>query len=197
MKFPELKAIAALTFIMPIFFAVMWVSSAAVDGSWTFGVNSLSDMGISDNAVSAFLFNFGCIVTGISGIVIGLGLFAYGKRTVRVSGILYIVSMFFLALVGVFTLDNYPMHSFVASSFGLTMYISIIVSSVSDWRLSWYLYFDVVFITTTSIIVATQPFPMWEALLTIASMIWIAITGYKIVIREESLFGDVPRFGSD
>ena len=193
MKVPELKVFAYLAFIMPVFFAVMWIMSATIDGHWTFGVNSLSDMGISDNAVSAFLFNFACIFTGLFGAVIGFGSVAYGRRTIKTAGILYIISMLFLSLVGVFTLHS-PLHFFVASSYGVFITLSLLVTSVSDWKLSWYFYLDLVIIVGGLIVVLTQEFAVWEAIMVIAALIWTLVIGYKMIIREETLYSEEPSF---
>jgi hypothetical membrane protein len=193
MKFPELRCIIPLTVIMPIFFATMWILSATIDGKWTFGVNSLSDMGISENAVCAFLFNFGCVVAGLGGFVISLATFAYGKKTLRFGGIVAAVSFLFLSLVGVFTLNTFEAHSFVASTFGVLLFISIVLSSVSDYKVSWYLYFDIPFIVTVAAVVLTQPFPLWEAITVIGSLIWIMVLGYKMHVHDDRLFGDEPR----
>ncbi len=190
MEIPKVKVFAYLAFIMPIFFSTMWILSATMDGRWTFGVNSLSDMGISENATSAFLFNFGCIFTGIFGAMIGFGMFAYGRRTNKASGLLYIVSMIFLALVGVFTLPQ-TMHYVVATSYGLFFGLSVLVSSVSDWRLSWYPYFDIVYIVFSIIVVGTQVFEMWEPIMVIAAMFWTVITGYKMM-HEKGLYDEEP-----
>ena len=194
MKTPGLRFFAYLAFIMPLFFAVMWILSATTDGEWAFGVKSLSDMGISENPLSAFLFNFACIFTGLSGTVIGFGSFAYGKRTMRIGGVLYMISMVFLAMVGVFTLPQ-TMHYIVASSFGIIFALSVLVSSVSDWKCSWFFYFDIAFIIAGAIIVGTQPFPVWEAIMVIGAMLWTAVLGYKMLIRVDELFSDVPAIG--
>lgn len=193
MKFPELRFFALLSLIMPIFFATMWISSATIDGEWTFGVNSLSDMGVSENAVSAFLFNFGCIMTGLGGFIISIGTFAYGKRTLRFSGLIAAASFIFLSLVGVFTLNIFPVHSFVASTFGVLLFISMVLSSVSDFKVSWYLYFDIPFIMAIAAIVLTQPFAVWEAITVIGAMVWILVLGYKMHVRDDRLFGDGPK----
>ena len=192
MEFPELRRIIPLTVIMPIFFATIWILSATIDGRWTFGVNSLSDMGVSENALSAFLFNFGCIVAGLGGFVISIATFAYGKGTLRVGGAVAAAGFFFLSLVGVFTLDIYPIHSFVASTFGVLLFVSIVVSSISDYRISWYLYFDIPFIIVMIVIVLTQPFAVWEALTVIGAMMWILVLGYKMCVKNDELFGDEP-----
>ena len=190
MKVPGLRFFITLTIVMPIFFSIMWILSASIDGKWAFGVNSLSDMGISENAISAFLFNFGCIVTGLFGSFIGFGMFAYGKRTMKYAGILYIISMIFLAFVGVFTLPQ-RMHYIVASSYGIFFALSVVVATPSDWKLSWYLYFDIIFIIFGLIIVGTQTFPVWEAVMVIAAMVWTVVLGYKM-FKEDALFSDEP-----
>lgn len=188
MKIPELKVFGYLAVVVPLLFIVLWILSATIDGSWQFGVNSLSDMGISDNAVSAFLFNFGCMITGILGMIFGAGMIAYGKRTLKVGGVMYIIGMVFLSLVGVFTLDNYDMHRFVATTFSAVSGLAIVVCSVSDWKVSWYLYVDVVLIGFSIIVFMTTHFEMWEPLITIASMIWVFIQGIKMLRKEEELF---------
>lgn len=197
MRSPPLKMFGYVALAAPVFFAIMWISSAATDGAWQFGVLSLSDMGISKNPLSAFLFNFGCIATGICGVFIGFGMFAYGKRTLKAGGIIYMAGMFFLSLVGVFTLDNYPAHEFVASTFGMVSSVAVLVSSVGDWRLSWYIYADVFLIVFSTMQVITQPFAVWEAFITIAAMIWIFIMGIKMLRHEEALFMDAPRIGGN
>ena len=191
MKVPELKMFAYLAFIMPVFFSIMWIMSATIDGHWTFGVNSLSDMGISENSVSAFLFNFACIFTGLFGAVIGLGSVFYGRKTIKAGGILYVISMLFLSMVGVFTLHS-PLHFYVASSYGVFFALSVVVSSISDWKLSWYFYFDLVFIIGGLIVVFTQVFALWEAVMVIAAMVWTLVIGYKMIIREETLYSEEP-----
>ena len=193
MMFPELRFFTLLSLIMPIFFATMWISSATIDGEWTFGVNSLSDMGISDNAISAFLFNIGCIVTGLGGFMISIGTFAYGKKTLKFGGLIAAASFIFLSLVGVFTLNIYPIHSFVASTFGVLLFISIIVSSVSDYKVSWYLYTDVILVAIMAITMMTLKFEVWEPIYTICSIIWTFTFGIKMLIGDERLFSDVPQ----
>ena len=195
MRFPELKMFGYIAMAAPVLFVVVWMMSAAFDGSWWFGVNSLSDLGISDNAVSAFLFNFGCMTTGILGMIVGFGLFEYGRRTLKVGGVIYIIGMLFLSLVGVFTLDTYDAHYFVASTSSLIIGVGVFVSSLSDWKVSWYLYADVVLMAFTAIIVLVTPFETWEPVATITSIIWIFIMGIKMLRNEEELFTGTPLTG--
>ena len=195
MKIPKLRIFGYIAMAAPLLFVVLWILSASIDGSWRFGVNSLSDMGISDNAVSAFLFNFGCMITGILGMIVGFGMIMYGRRTLKAGGAIYIVGMLFLSLVGVFTLDNYSKHYFVASTFSIVSGLGVLVSSFSDWKVSWYLYADIILIAFAAIVIMTTPFETWEPLATIASMIWVFIMGTKMIRNEEKLFTDEPLIG--
>lgn len=192
---PELKVFACLALIMPVIFAGMWILSATIDGNWTFGVNSLSDMGISENEMSAFLFNYGCFVSGLAGFFVGIGTFVYGKRTLRIGGLIAAVGFIFLLLVGIFTLNTFHMHKFVATTFGELVFISVVVSSVSDFKVSWYLYFDILLIIGMVAAVKTQPFAVWEAITVIGTMIWNLMLGYKMHVHDDRLFRNEPKFG--
>lgn len=196
MKVPELRFFAILAFVMTLFFSVIWIASATTDGEWIFGADSLSRMGISENPLSAFLFNFGCIVSGLSGIVIGFGPFAYGKRMMRVSGAFFMIAMVFLAFVGIFKMPTTE-HFVVAASYGVFLSISIFITLLADWRLSWYPYFDIVFMVAGFAIVLTQPFELWEAIMVIAALIWTMVMGYKMLVRDDKLFSKEPWIGKE
>ena len=75
--------------------------------------------------------------------------------------------------------------------------VAVLVSSVGDWRLSWYIYADVFLIVFSTMQVITQPFAVWEAFITIAAMIWVFIMGIKMLRHEEALFMDAPRIGGN
>ena len=143
------------------------------------------------NSLGAFLFNFGCIITGIAGIIFGFGLFAYGKSVIRIGGALFTVSLFFLSLVGVFTLPQ-QMHYVVAYTFGLTMFASYVFLSLKDWGHLLYLIVDITYISTCIVFTIDTPFPVWEPALVIATMAWIFILGLKMYSEEERMFNKEP-----
>ena len=191
MKIPELRFGGYFGVAAPILFGILWLSSALIDGDWGFGVKSLSDLGISHNAISAFMFNFGCIMMGVSGMIVGLWSFAYGRSTMVIGGLFYVVGLFFLSLVGVFTLPQ-TMHYVVASTFGVIGSIAVIICSISDVG-SPYLYLDILLIIISVIAVTTQPFELWEPIITICSMIWTAVLGIKMLRHDRRLFNEESR----
>ena len=189
MEFPELRYFGYTAIAASLIFPVMWIISATTDGSWTFGVDTLSDMGISDNPFSAFMFNFGCILMGLLGIAVGSAAFVYGKRTIRYGSLLYMFSMLSLFFVGVFTL-NTDMHYVVATSFFVVCGMSVVVISISDFKISWYLYPDIVLIAVMVITIMTLEFEVWEPIYTICSLIWTFTFGIKMIEGDERLFRD-------
>ena len=193
MEVPPLRFFSYIALVMPFVFTVLWISSALVDGEWRFGFNSLSEMGISDDTVGAFLFNFACIISGISGIIFGFGIFAYGKSVIRLGGALFTFSLLFLSLVGVFNLNFGDVHYFVASTFGLVLGISFVFLSLKDWGHIVYLIVDVTFIAVCIIFTLDTPFTVWEPTLIISSMVWIFFLGVKMYREEGTMFGDTAR----
>lgn len=193
MEVPPLRFFSYIALVMPFVFTALWISSALVDGEWRFGFDSLSEMGISDDTVGAFLFNFGCIISGISGIVFGFGIFAYGKSVIRLGGALFTFSLLFLSLVGVFNLHFGDVHYFVASTFGLVLGISYVFLSLKDWGHIVYLIVDVTFITVCIIFTVDTPFTVWEPTLIISAMVWIFFLGVKMYREEDTMFGDTAR----
>jgi len=193
MEVPPLRFFSYIALVMPFVFTALWISSALVDGEWRFGFDSLSEMGISDDTVGAFLFNFGCIISGISGIIFGFGIFAYGKSVIRLGGALFTFSLLFLSLVGVFNLHFGDVHYFVASTFGLVLGISYVFLSLKDWGHIVYLIVDVTFIAVCIIFTVDTPFTVWEPTLIISAMVWIFFLGVKMYREEDTMFGDTAR----
>ena len=190
MEIPLLKTTGYTAIIAAVFFPIMWILSATINGNWTFGVDTLSDMGASDNRLAAFFFNFGCIVTGACGVGAGYITYWCGKKTLRFGGMLFTMGMFFLSLVGVFTVPQ-PMHYIVSTAFGLLAGGGVIIASLSDRGVSWYFYVDVVLIVTAFIIMALTPFPFWEATTVICSLLWTLTLGIKMIKPERELFEDL------
>ena len=186
MGYLSLRTCSFLAFAASVMFAVLWISSATLDGEWTFGVDSLSRMGISENAVAAGLFNYGCMAAGAVGILIGIGMIVHEKGLCTIVGILYSVGLFFLMLVGVFPMDQGDIHYIVASTFAILVFFAVVVGAVNDFLHMWHPEIDAAIIAAMVVFVATQPFPMWEAVLTILALVWTALQGVKMRVHEDS-----------
>ncbi len=186
-KYLPLKLVTILAIVLPFVFAVLWISSATLNGQWTFGVHSLSHMGISDNALAAALFNGGCMVCGAMGILIGLGTAARKERAGRVAGTFYAVGMFFLILVGVFPMDQKPIHYIVATLFFALVLFNIIITAVDNRLNGKRFEIDVAFFVLSVIFMSTMVFPLWEALIVILIMIWTVLLGVRYILYDGAL----------
>ena len=186
MDYLPLRTCSWLAFIAPPIFIVLWVLSATLDGDWVFGVDSLSRMGVSDDRVAAGLFNCGCMAVGAMGILIGVGMAVHMKGLYTVVGILYSVAMIFLILVGVFPMDLGTIHYVVSDTFGILAFFAVVTSSVNDFLRMWHPEIDAALIAAIVVFVATQPFPLWEAVLVILALAWTVMQGVKMRIHEDS-----------
>lgn len=117
-----------------IVFTIMWFKAMDVNTAWEYGVNSLSDMGVSSDELAANLFNYGCMVTGILGIIFALGKVAFEKNENRASGFLLFAACVFLFGIGIFTSDfgNGNLHYLIALLFFLFLYAAIIVAMIGN-----------------------------------------------------------------
>ncbi|MCQ2078989.1 MAG: DUF998 domain-containing protein [archaeon] len=86
-------------------FCIMWLACFQADGFWTWGVNSLSDFGVSATAAADY-FNYGCIVCGVLFAIYGVGKIHYARATgYQVSGIMFVLAGICFVMVGIFTKD--------------------------------------------------------------------------------------------
>ncbi len=184
-----LRFVTILALVLPAVFAVLWISSATIDGLWAFGVDSLSRMGISEDRVAAALFNGGCIVCGAMGTIIGLGTAAHRERAGTLAGILYAAGMVFLLLVGVFPMDQPDIHYVVATLFFTLVLFSVIITAVDSRRLGRHFELDVLPFVLSILFMSTMVFPLWEALIVIIFMVWTILQGIRMA-RYDAVFSE-------
>jgi len=104
---------------------IMIFASTALEKSFSWNKNALSDIGVSE---TAWLFNIALIIGGLLNLLFAFGLRNYlGKtRWLKIGVLLLIVSSISLALVGVFT-ENYSIiHALVALGYLLLAPVAII-----------------------------------------------------------------------
>ena len=181
----SLRFCSIIAIALPGVFLLLWIASATLDGQWVFGQDSLSRMGISENALAAALFNFGCMFCGAMGILLGIGTAVNERGFNLYAGIAYAVGMAFLMMVGVFPMNQGSIHYIVASTFGVFMFITLIFSAITDYRQRWHPEIDVLLLALSVVFIAVLTFTFWEPLLVIFVMVWTVIHGIKM-----RLFGD-------
>jgi hypothetical membrane protein len=132
------KSVAPFAFVgilSGVLAPIMFVIAIFADGSWTFNVDMLSALGISNVAIAASLFKWTCVVAGITLLFFGAGK-AYIRMTGldAVSGLFLAVSGVFLVGVGLVTLDNANIHHFFAALHFAMILIAMVAGTVGDWQ---------------------------------------------------------------
>ncbi|MCL1811493.1 MAG: DUF998 domain-containing protein [Methanomassiliicoccaceae archaeon] len=114
-------------------FVFSWLCAASADSAWQFGVNTLSELGVSDTDASCY-FNLGCCaVTGILIAALGCGRTIYSKNAGHIAcGVLLAFGGILLVLVGVFTMDT-DEHKVIAVSAALFLFMGIIAATAGNW----------------------------------------------------------------
>jgi len=117
-------------------FVISWICAIAMDPSWTFAENTLSEFGISDTDAQYF-FNYGCcLISGALIVLFGFGNVIGAKNSgYQAGGILIMIAGALLALVGIVTMDvgNGNLHDYVAGTMALFLLLSIIALAAANW----------------------------------------------------------------
>ncbi len=160
----------------------LWIASAIVDGNWVYGEKSLSDLGISENAIAAVLFNLACIFSGAMGMVHGHGWFYNCTGKCKIGGIFLALSGLFLALIGIFTLNAGFIHNLISFIMGVFACLAIAVGFVNDLlnKRIWYMAFTLTIAIIFLVSITCLDFNHNEPIIVSCSLLWIPVNGYKV-----------------
>ncbi|AIZ57187.1 hypothetical protein Mpt1_c13250 [Candidatus Methanoplasma termitum] len=126
-------AFAWFGFIGVAAFIIAWICADSIDTAWQFGVNNLSDLGVSDTDAKLY-FNYGCIIAGILLAIMGVGRVAYAKNAGHIAGgVLIVFGSVAFALVGWFTADDGDLHKFIATCAALFIFLAMIAVAAGNW----------------------------------------------------------------
>lgn len=180
-KIPPIFVIAGFT--TTILFAVVWIVASAINGEWIFGLNMVSDLGVSPEPAAQILFNYGCVLTGVAGGIFGFGLITEERGALFASGIFTMIGVFFLMGVGAIPESLGTPHSFCAAAFGGFSVLAMICSAIGDWRADrkYYALSSIVLllVTVAFAIAYNKEFPMFEAVSIICILVWVFVQAYK------------------
>lgn len=167
-------------FACSIIFIVLWIVSAAVSGTWQFGHNSLSDLGVCGVSVSEVLFNYGCVLTGFLGILMGFGIFSNETGWMRLCGIATLVSGTILTLIGVIN-ESYGIHMIISGAYGVSAAICMALSGFGDFAAGRrrYMLVSLVLLLICGAMNVTQNFETFEAVAISCILTWILVQSWK------------------
>lgn len=169
--------------MLPLAFAV----AIAADGTWTFNVNTLSDLGISSSQAAADIFNYSCMIGGVLVAVFGFGKFLIKDGKDAASGLFIAATGVLFMAVGIITKDSYSLHVSIAIMGGLTLLIGAFIGTVSDWSHGRQITASVGAIAVT-LSVATffgLAFAGFEVVSIISGLIWLIAEGASLAFSKD------------
>lgn len=165
-------------------FIIAWFCADGIDAAWRFGVDNISDLGVSETDAGLY-FNYGCIITGVLLAVMGIGRAVYGKTAGHIAGGLLIVfGSIALAFVGIYAADEGGMHNFVAVCAALFMFSAMIAVAAGNWSADRKLFagIDIVIIFLIMAMFLAYDVAGFEAYGIILAMMWIITESTNMVI---------------
>lgn len=129
MDLTEIERSTYLLFAGIVVFAICWITAILIDGTWIYGVDVMSRLGISDS-FAKYVFLIGCVEAGVCIFIYGF-IMSREKRMLLNRAVYYVfqIAGFLLIGVGVFTMD-YSIHGFFSLVFFAMIGISVIIYTV-------------------------------------------------------------------
>lgn len=167
-------------------FIIAWVCAASIDTAWQFGVNTLSEFGISDTDAKYF-FNYGCMITGAFVALFGFGQTVNAKNGgYSAGGIFFVIGGVLLALIGVVTMDvgNGNLHNYVAISAALFLFLGMIAVCAGNWKADRKIVagITIVFAFVLVAMAVCYDTAKLEAYGIILAMVWFLIESARMII---------------
>ncbi|MEA4978108.1 MAG: DUF998 domain-containing protein [Methanomassiliicoccaceae archaeon] len=171
-------------------FAFCWMGAVLLDPSWTFGVNTMSELGISKTN-ARYLFLIGCLGTGICTCIYG-ALMAYSLKPMLLRSVFIILSVagIFLMGVGFFTMDTdlhivFTAAFFISVALCMVIYALYVAFAEENYLLGIY---TAVLIVVNVLLLLLTPLAFVEPVAVILFMIWILSINHSFFWNEDKWF---------
>jgi hypothetical membrane protein len=177
-------------------FALGWAGAALSDPTWVFGVNMVSDLGVSEYESARILFSAGAVSAGALFAVFGAGLsLAYDGLAPRIGLLALCLAGIALVGVGLFN-ENTPYHLPCAITLFAAAVFSAVMVAIHTARTSQYpaAAGTLLMLAAGTVLGLTSSLPLTEAVSIIMLMAWISVTCVVIWYRR---FGLLSRPGPD
>jgi hypothetical membrane protein len=179
---------AWLGLIAVVIFAIAWICAASLEPGWHFGVNTLSEFGISDTAAK-YYFNYGCMITGILVTIFGAGRTGSAKNLGQaVGGALLFSGGIALALIGVYTMDpsTYDVHTLLAATMAAFFFGAMIAIAFGNWYANRKIFAGVGIVVTFCLVpmMFALDLAAFEGYGIILAMIWLIAESVNMIISS-------------
>jgi hypothetical membrane protein len=168
-------------------FLIMWMCAASADTAWEFGINTLSEFGISDTDASSY-FNYGCMITGILVVLFGFGHAMYPKNAGHtVGGIFLVLGGALLALIGIITMDYGDQHNYVAILAAFFLFAAMIAITAGNWAAEKKIFAGVGIVISCLLVAMLFEYDVakFEAYGIILMMIWFLAESIRMIMSAK------------
>lgn len=171
--------------VAAVAFIVMWIACYQADSSWTWGVDALSNFGVSGTDAADY-FNYGCVISGILLAIYGVGKAQSSNvKGYTVAGIMLALTGICVMAVGVFTNDvhNGDYHDFFAILASVFMFAGIIATAIQQYYDGLVIPVGIAMIFCLAIIMCTLVFnpEKYEVYSIVIALFWIIMDGALMV----------------
>lgn len=175
-------------FIAVATFSIIWIGSAALDPTWVFAEDTISEFGISGTLAEP-LFNYGCILTGAIIVLYGIGLaLANNNKPYKTGGVFLVLAGIFLAAVGLVPMDLGEPHVFIAITMGIFLVCAMCSLSVQDWKEGRVFIpgLTVFILVICATLMLTQNSATFEEYSVILVFFWVCMEGFSVLLRPKN-----------
>ena len=183
--FTKARRAAYLGLLSVIVFSVSWITGVVLDGTWAYGINYLSDLGVSPVFGARVAFTVGCISAGIGFVAYGYSVMKTCPRfLVKLTYLLSIVCGICLIGVGTFnegTLLHYP-FALTLGGFAIASILISIGDDLIEHKHESALKTALIFLVFIISLVGTRQFA--EATAVIALMTWVFVKCSSFIMHN-------------
>ena len=183
--FTKARRAAYLGLLSVIVFSVSWITGVVLDGTWAYGINYLSDLGVSPVFGARVAFTVGCISAGIGFVAYGYSVMKTCPRfLVKLTYLLSIVCGICLIGVGTFnegTLLHYP-FALTLGGFAIAAILISIGDDLIEHKHESALKTALIFLVFIISLVGTRQFA--EATAVIALMTWVFVKCSSFIMHN-------------
>ncbi len=184
------KIPSVVLFIGMALFAFCWIGAVLLDPSWTFGVNTMSELGISETG-ARYLFLIGCAGTGMCTCIYG-ALMAHSLKPLFLRSVFIILSIsgLFLMGIGFFTMDT-DLHIVFTAAFFISIalcminYALYVAFAEENYLLAIY---TAILIVANILLLVLTPIAFVEPVAVILFMVWILSINHSFFLNEDRWF---------
>jgi len=179
---------AAFGLIGAMTFAILWSLAVMEDGTWVFGVDTLSELGRTEGG-GKDIFNAGVILSSLLWLPFAYVLTLAMPKTLigRIGCAMFVISAFALLAIGLFPIDTGTPHTVASWSFFALALISLLIMVAPMLQSDVFGRMGAIPSLVASLLpltlLLTTSVPLAEAIAVICLMVWASIVSLLLLFN--------------